>query len=83
MSPGARSTTGSCAGLDLVGNVPFGGMLAAEYLDSRQWGELLSALGCSGSLLGASAYRSGLSARCFPNRLEICFSVTQAASKPA
>jgi SAM-dependent methyltransferase len=69
--------------LDLAGNLPFGGMLAAEYLDSRQWGELLSALGCSGSLLGASAYRSGLSARCFPNRLEICFSVTQASSSRA
>ena len=69
--------------LDLAGNLPFGGMLAAEYLDSRQWGGLLSALGCSGSLLGASAYRSGLSARCFPNRLEICFSVTQASSSRA
>jgi len=66
--------------LDLAGNVPFGGMVSADYVAEDQWGGLLSQLGCSGEVLPESAYRSGLSALCFPNRLEICFSATQARS---
>lgn len=69
--------------LDLVGNLPFGGMVRAEYLAERDWSRLLGELGCSRHALPASSYRSGLSALCFPNRLEVCFSATQSRSSSA
>ena len=69
--------------LDAAGNVPFGGMLRADYLAEDDWSRLLSQLGCTGILLPGSAYRSGVWARCFPNRLEICFSITQSESRAA
>jgi SAM-dependent methyltransferase len=67
--------------LDAAGNVPFGGMVNAHYLAEEDWSGLLSQLGCTGIVLPESAYRSGVSARCFPNRLEICFSIAQAESR--
>lgn len=69
--------------LDVVGNLPFGGMLSAHYLGPADWAALLAQLRCSGLLLPAAAYRSGLPALCFPNRLEVCFSVVQEASRAA
>lgn len=69
--------------LDIAGNLPFGGMVSAQYLAPGDWAELLGEVGCSGVLLPVAAYRSGLPALCFPNRLELCFSVTQAASRSA
>jgi SAM-dependent methyltransferase len=66
--------------LDAVGNLPFGGMVRAEYLSDDDWGTLLEQLGCTGAVLPVSTYRSGFSALCFPNRLEVCFSV-RAVSK--
>jgi SAM-dependent methyltransferase len=71
------------AALDFVGNLPFGGMVRAEYLAERDWTRLLGELGCSRQALPASSYRSGLSALCFPNRLEVCFSIEQSRSSPA
>ena len=69
--------------LDLAGNLPFGGMVRAEYLAERDWTRLLGELGCSRQALPASSYRSGLSAVCFPNRLEVCFSIAQSRSSAA
>ena len=66
--------------LDAAGNLPFSGMVRAEYLSDGDWETLLVQLGCTGAMLPVSTYRSGLSALCFPNRLEICFSV-RAVSK--
>jgi SAM-dependent methyltransferase len=69
--------------LDVAGNLPFGGMVWARYLAPGEWAQLLGELGCSGVVLPVAAYRSGLPALCFPNRLELCFSVTQDASRAA
>jgi SAM-dependent methyltransferase len=71
------------AALDLAGNLPFGGMVSAEYLGEGEWSSLLSQTGCTGTALPVSAYRSGLSALCFPNRLEFCFAVMQSPSSAA
>jgi len=65
--------------LDVLGNVPRGFMVDATYLDGRQWEALLTELHCVGAILPASQYRSGAWAWCFPNRLEICFRVTQSS----
>jgi len=69
--------------LDLAGNLPFGGMVTAHYLGGPEWGALLREAACSGAILPTSAYRNGLSALCFPNALEVCFSVTQSRSTVA
>jgi len=69
--------------LDLAGNLPFGGMVGAQYLAESEWSSLLARLGCTGRALQVSAYRSGLSALCFPNRLEICFSMEHSRSSAA
>jgi len=61
--------------LDVLGNAPRGAMISASYLGERQWEALLRELGCTGDMLPASAYRTGLGAWCFPNRLEICFRI--------
>lgn len=71
------------AALDLVGNLPFGGMVRAHYLAERDWADLLGELGCAREALPVSAYRSGLSALCFPNRLEVCFSMAHSRSNAA
>jgi SAM-dependent methyltransferase len=71
------------AALDLAGNLPFGGMVRADYLAEEDWTRLLAPLGCTRRTLARSAYRSGLSALCFPNRLEVCFSITQSRSSAA
>lgn len=58
--------------LDAIGNIPFGGMVWARYLDHKEWGELAHA---SGYRIAARAtpgnYRSGLHRALFPNRLEV------------
>lgn len=61
------------AWLDFLGNVPFGGMVSAEYLSEQDWGALFRELGCEGEALAASAYRGPLSSWLFPNRLERCW----------
>ena len=61
--------------LDFVGNVPFGGMVSAEYLGVGDWRRLFEALDCDGERAATSDYRSGLSNWLFPNRLEQCFLV--------
>lgn len=65
------------AWLDLVGNLPFGGMLSADYLGEADWSALFRSLGCSGEALAGSAYRGPVSAWLLPNRLELCLRVAQ------
>jgi len=57
--------------LDLIGNVPFGGMVEAEYLSMEEWQRLAADAGFKIGEMGGGAYRSGLLALLFPNRLEI------------
>lgn len=57
--------------LDLMGNLPFEGMLSARYLRDAEWRELASRLGYSIEALESATYRTGPMALGFPNRLEI------------
>ncbi|HUF80196.1 MAG TPA: class I SAM-dependent methyltransferase [Burkholderiales bacterium] len=66
--------------LDVLGNAPFGFMVAADYLDHREWETLLRETDCAGEVFPVSSYRTGLWERCFPNRLEVCFRVSSARS---
>ena len=57
--------------LDLLGNVPFGGMVEASYLEAADWQTLADEAGlCIESRYG-DAYREGVMSRLFPNRLEV------------
>jgi ubiquinone/menaquinone biosynthesis C-methylase UbiE len=69
-------TTGSfdslrLAALDLIGNVPFKGMVRAQYLSAREWKDLADAVGYRIDSEATECYRTGLFAMLFPNRLEI------------
>jgi ubiquinone/menaquinone biosynthesis C-methylase UbiE len=57
--------------LDLMGNLPFSGMLSAKYLDDGQWLALAKSLGYRIERRVSGAYRSGPFAFVFPNRLEV------------
>ena len=57
--------------LDLLGNLPFGGMVSASYLRDQEWRDLASATGHDPGEYVSGRYRSGLMAGVFPNRLEI------------
>jgi len=57
--------------LDLLGNVPFGGMVEASYLEMSDWRALADAAGFRVESQESNDYRSGLMARLFPNRLEV------------
>lgn len=58
--------------LDAIGNIPFGGMLWARYLDDKEWEKVAQE---SGYRIAAKAvpasYRNGIYAALFPNRLEV------------
>lgn len=57
--------------LDAWGNIPFGGMVKADYLSHTDWDELARAAGYRiGAVASSRAYRSGLAGLAFPNRLE-------------
>lgn len=57
--------------LDLMGNIPFGGMVTARYLSAREWRDVAERSGWSiGAVAEVQPYRSGLFAVLFPNRLE-------------
>jgi SAM-dependent methyltransferase len=56
--------------LDLIGNVPFGGMVQAEYLTSEDWRRLATESGFDIREIRSGDYRTGLFAVAFPNRLE-------------
>ena len=57
--------------LDLLGNLPFSGMLRASYLTRTDWEMLAAAAGYRIAAERTGAYRSGPFAALFPNRLEI------------
>jgi len=57
--------------LDLLGNVPFGGMVEASYLEAADWRALTDAAGFRIESQESNDYRGGLMARVFPNRLEV------------
>jgi len=64
--------------LDLLGNVPFSGMLRARYLSAGEWASLAEAAGYQFEVVGAPAYRGRLFAIPFPNELEITMKWTRA-----
>lgn len=64
------------ATLDWIGNVPFGGMVKAKYLDASQRMALFRELDCEVEAICGSPYRNGLWKTLFPNRLEILFRAT-------
>jgi len=57
--------------LDVLGNVPFGGMVHASYLDAADWRALAEDAGFRIADQHCGAYRAGAMARLFPNRLEV------------
>lgn len=57
--------------LDCVGNAPFRGMVRGTYLGPSGWAELATSAGYRVESTVSGAYRAGLLARLFPNRLEI------------
>jgi len=56
--------------LDAIGNIPFGGQIDADYLSREEWEELARATGYRIAARTDGAYRSGMMAWLFPNRLE-------------
>jgi ubiquinone/menaquinone biosynthesis C-methylase UbiE len=59
------------AALDWIGNIPFGGMLWANYLSQAEWAVLAEQSGFTVEETRGGAYRSGPLAAVFPNSLEI------------
>lgn len=59
--------------LDLLGNLPFKGMVRARYLNMEEWREAAASAGCNISVHDAGSYRHGMMAAIFPNRLECVF----------
>jgi SAM-dependent methyltransferase len=57
--------------LDMIGNIAFAGMVRADYLSMADWEDLAAASGYRIAAVHGDTYRHGLSARIFPNRLEI------------
>jgi SAM-dependent methyltransferase len=57
--------------LDLAGNLPFHGMVAADYLGHADWEALAGVAGYRIAALRQDEYRHGVFAALFPNRLEI------------
>jgi ubiquinone/menaquinone biosynthesis C-methylase UbiE len=56
--------------LDLLGNLPFSGMVKAKYLRLEDWQKLAASSGFRIEARRSAEYRSGLFASAFPNRLE-------------
>lgn len=58
--------------MDMIGNVPFGGMIEARYLTRRDWENLASESGYRIAAHSLQArYRRGWYSSVFPNRLEV------------
>jgi SAM-dependent methyltransferase len=66
--------------LDLMGNLPFGGMLKASYLTAEDWRRLAVAAGYRVDRQISGTYRSGNFGRLFPNRLEVTMRLVRAGS---
>jgi SAM-dependent methyltransferase len=59
--------------LDAIGNIPFGGMIKANYLSMPEWHELAGNAGYEIAESRCGTYRRGAMAALFPNRLEAVF----------
>lgn len=60
--------------LDALGNIPFHGMVKAEYLTRAEWAAVAAGAGWRiAAEAPAATYRSGPMAAAFPNRLEVTF----------
>jgi SAM-dependent methyltransferase len=57
--------------LDAIGNIPFGGMVHATYLEAADWTELATRAGYGIERQISGDYRQGAFERAFPNRLEV------------
>jgi hypothetical protein len=68
---GGRLDDARLAALDLMGNMPFGGMLTARYLRNDDWRSLAHETGHGSSERISGAYRRGAFEAVFPNRLEV------------
>ncbi len=66
--------------LDVVGNTPFGGMVRASYPDVPSGISWLRRPASGSRGVNSSAYRHGLLAGLFPNRLEIVMRWTKAST---
>jgi len=56
--------------LDFIGNIPFGGMVSADYLGDEEWRSLAAGAGYRIAETVEARYRGGPFALLFPNRLE-------------
>jgi SAM-dependent methyltransferase len=56
--------------LDFIGNIPFGGMVSADYLSDGEWRALAGGAGYRIGETVNARYRGGPFALLFPNRLE-------------
>jgi SAM-dependent methyltransferase len=56
--------------LDFIGNIPFGGMVRADYLSDGEWSSLAEGAGYRIAETKQARYRTGPFALLFPNRLE-------------
>lgn len=59
--------------MDAIGNIPFSGMVWAQYLSLEDWRSLLCDVSESVDVLESVVYRSWWYALLFPNRLEVTF----------
>jgi ubiquinone/menaquinone biosynthesis C-methylase UbiE len=59
--------------LDAIGNIPFGGQVRAAYLSLEDWQSLAASCGRQLTVKDGGAYRKGVMARLFQNRLEAVF----------
>jgi SAM-dependent methyltransferase len=57
--------------LDLLGNVPFGGMVQANYLEDADWQALADQSGFRIETRRCDDYREGPMSLAFPNRIEL------------
>jgi ubiquinone/menaquinone biosynthesis C-methylase UbiE len=57
--------------LDFLGNVPFGGMVEASYLEAADWRTLAEEAGFRIETQDRDVYRDGLMVHLFPNGLEV------------
>lgn len=65
--------------MDAIGNIPFGGMLWARYLERTEWEELAAQSGYRIAARASPArYRKGPYALLFPNRLEVTMRLERA-----
>jgi SAM-dependent methyltransferase len=63
--------------LDLIGNIPFGGMTSAAYIGRAEWPNLAGQAGFQITEWQYDRYREGISSRIFPNRLEVLMRLTR------